>query len=77
MKMICSKQVYDQFDAESRAGLKPIPCDCVRDGVADDDCEECEGGGVVYEWALGPEDSAAIQKNLRRQGVPLGKIGTS
>ena len=77
MKMVIGKQVYDQFDDESRAGLKPIACDCIEDGKADSECEVCDAGGVVYEWELSPEDSAAIQENLRRQGVPLGKIGTN
>lgn len=76
MKILFSKRVYDQFDDESRAGLVPVPCSCIVDGKAAIDCDSCDGGGTVYEHELSPEDSAAIQENLRSQGVPLGKIGT-
>jgi hypothetical protein len=60
MKMQFSKWVYDQFDDES-----------VADGKAKDECDLCDGGGVIYEYELSPEDAAAIQENLRRQGVPI------
>jgi hypothetical protein len=76
MKMRFSKQVYDQFDDESREGLVPVPCHCIIDGTIATDCDACEGTGIIYEHTLSPEDDAAIQENLRRQGVPLGKIGT-
>lgn len=76
MKMAFSKQVYDQFDDESRRGLVPVPCSCNADGKAAPECDSCSGGGVIYEHTLSAEDSAAIQENLRRQGVPLGKLGT-
>lgn len=77
MKMVFSKQVYDQFDDESREGLIPVACRCIEDGRAKEDCESCDGGGIVYEHVLSPEDSAAIEENLRSQGVPLGKAGTN
>lgn len=76
MKVIFSKKVYDQFDSNSRQRLLPIPCQCVDQGEAALDCDSCDGGGIVYEDKLSPEDSAAIEENLRRQGVPLGKTGT-
>jgi hypothetical protein len=76
MKLVFSKSVYDQFDDESRIGLVPRTCDCIEDGGAKDDCDSCDGGGVVYECTLSPEDSSAIEDNLRSQGVPLGKGGT-
>lgn len=76
MKMVISKQVYDQFDEESRRSLTPVPCDCVTDGKAAAECDSCDGGGIVYECVLSADDSAAIQENLRSQGVPLGKTGT-
>jgi hypothetical protein len=76
MKMMISKQVYDQFNDESRRGLTPVSCDCLVDEKAAPECDSCDGGGVIYEVALSAEDTAAIQENLRSQGVPLGKIGT-
>ncbi len=76
MKMAVSKQVYDQFDDASRRGLRPVNCHCLADGKALLECDSCDGGGVIYEWELSLEDSEAIQDNLRRQGVPIGKIGT-
>lgn len=77
MKLTFSKQVYDQFDEESRSGLKPVACHCIKDEKAEPECDSCDGGGIVYESELDPETSAAIQENLRSQGVPLGKIGTN
>ncbi len=76
MKIIISRQVYDQFDDESRRSVMPVRCECITDGGAHPNCESCDGHGTVYEMSLSPEDSAAIQENLRSQGVPLGKIGT-
>lgn len=77
MKVKICKQVYDQFDDESRADLTEIACDCIVDGCAQDDCTCCQGGGVVYEFVISQEQSAAIENNLRSQGVPLGKSGTN
>lgn len=76
MKIVISKSVYDQFDAESRRMLTPIPCDCVVDGKPSLECDSCDGGGIVYEHTPSAEDQAAIHENLRSQGVPLGKLGT-
>ncbi len=77
MKMVFSKQVYDQFDDASREGLKPIACDCIKSGKPQTECEYCSGSGTVYETTLSAEESAAIQENLRTQGVPLGKMDTN
>lgn len=76
MKLYISKPVFDQFDAESRRGLVPVACTCIADGEDTAACEACSGAGIVYEMTLSADDSAAIQENLRSQGVPLGKIGT-
>lgn len=76
MKIHISKQVYDQFDDESRRQVSPVPCGCA-DTAGAPTCDSCEGTGTIYEWILSAEDSAAIQENLRSQGVSLGKIGTS
>jgi hypothetical protein len=73
MKLIFAKQAYDKLNAKSQAELKPIPCDCISKGVAQSDCESCDGGGVLYEAQVSPEDAAAIAENLRRQGVPIGE----
>lgn len=77
MKLIFSKQMYDQFGDDDRASLIPVACRCIADGRAKDDCDSCDGGGIVYESVLSPEDLAAIEENLRSQGVPLGKAGTN
>lgn len=76
MKLVFSKQVYDQFDYESRRALVPIACDCVADSEAKPDCDLCEGCGTLWEASLSAEDQAAIQENFRSQGLPLGKTGT-
>jgi hypothetical protein len=75
MKILISQVVYNQFDDEDRAGLTQTACHCMEDGRPDPACASCDGVGIAYEYDLSPEDSAAIQENLRRQGVPLGKIG--
>lgn len=73
MKVILSRQLYDQLPFGDKQSLVPVPCRC---GGAPE-CDSCSGLGLVYEFQLSAEDSAAIQENLRRQGVPLGKIGTN
>jgi hypothetical protein len=77
MKMVFGKRAYDQLDEHGRSTLKPIACHCTEAGPADDNCEICDGGGTVYEWALSVEDASAIEENFRRQGVPLGKADSN
>jgi hypothetical protein len=76
MKLNFTKQAHDQLDLESQQQLTPLSCECIEDGKPKETCELCDGGGTYYELELSAETSAAIQENLRRQGVPLGKIGT-
>jgi hypothetical protein len=73
MKFIYAKKAYDKLAADSQRRLKEVPCDCVEDGEADMNCEDCEGGGKLWEQELTREQSAAIRANLSRQGVPIGK----
>lgn len=75
MKLYFAKAAYDQLDEASRSRLVPVACTCVATGKVD--CDSCDGSKVVYEDALTPEESAAIEENLRRQGVPIGKTGTN
>lgn len=72
MKLVFSKKAYEQLD-ESRNDLIPIPCDCIKDNKVNEDCEFCDGGGIVYESPLSPEDASTIEENFRRQGIPIGK----
>jgi hypothetical protein len=78
MKLVFTKQAYDQLNIESQLGLTPIACDCRTDSKGDFDpaCEDCEGHGLLFEKELSPESQAEIQENFRRQGIPLGKAGT-
>jgi len=75
LRLRISKQIYDRFDDNSREGLEEVSCDCVVDSQADADCEVCEGGGINWEWTPSQEVAAAIEENLRSQGMPLGKNG--
>ena len=77
MRIFVSKQAYGQLDRASQQELKTVSCDCLTDGTADINCESCEGNGVIYEMSIPPQVSAAIEDNLRSQGLPLGKTGTN
>lgn len=78
MKINISKQVYDQLSPTDQAQIEKSPCICRADGSADaePDCIFCDGLGVMYEDTLTAEETAQVQENFRKQGVPLGKIGT-
>ena len=75
MKLVFAKKAYDKLNAESQSNLERIPCDCIKDGEPDIECENCDGLGNLYELKLSAEEEAEIQANLASQGVPLGKAG--
>lgn len=80
MRINISKQVYDQLPIRDQQSLVAVDCRCKSSepkGIPEADCDSCGGDGTIWEMQLSAEDSAAIQDNLRRQGVPLGKIGTN
>ena len=71
MKFFLSRQVYDQLDTESKRRMLEHVCECVTDHGPSPDCENCDGKGTIYEMVLPANTAAAIQDNLRRQGVPI------
>lgn len=69
MKVILSKQVYDQL--VDKDGMITIACHCVIDDTPDPACDLCEGLGTLYQMPLTGPVAESIKENLRRQGVTL------
>lgn len=78
MKLVYGPQVYDQLPPEDRAKLTAVSCECVTNDVPNPDCDQCEGRGSLYEdTTVDPDTMREIMNNLRSQGIPFGKSGTS
>jgi hypothetical protein len=69
VKIVISKQVYDQLPLSELGKLEPIRCRCADPKS----CEHCGGTGVLWQWVLDAQTSAQVRENFASQGIELGK----